>query len=41
MFKVLSGTGIGYNNNYSGIVLGRNGTAYLGAIGGIMALRDG
>ncbi len=41
VFKVLSGTGLGYNNNYSGLVLGPGGTAYLGAIGGIIALRDG
>jgi hypothetical protein len=41
VFKVLAGTGIGYNNNYSGIAISPSGTAYLGALGGIIALRDG
>jgi hypothetical protein len=30
-----------YNNNYSGIVLGPDGTAYLGVLDGIIAVRDG
>jgi hypothetical protein len=29
------------NNNYAGIALGKSGTAYLGVLGGIVALRDG
>jgi len=29
------------NNNYAGVALGPDGTAYLGTIGGIQALRDG
>ena len=38
----LSGTGLTFNNNYAGIALGRDGTAYLGTLlGGIVALRDG
>jgi hypothetical protein len=41
VYKVLSGTGLGYNNNYAGISISPSGTAYLGALGGIMALRDG
>ncbi len=36
-----SGSGIGFNNNYAGIAVGRDGTAYLGTIGGMIALRDG
>jgi hypothetical protein len=42
VFKRLAGTGsFAYNNNYAGIALGRNGTAYLGVLGGLLALRDG
>jgi hypothetical protein len=41
IFKVLAGTGLGYNNNYSGISISPSGTAYLGTLGGIIALRDG
>jgi hypothetical protein len=40
VFKRLAGTGAGYNNNYAGIALGRGGTAYLGTLDGIIALRD-
>ena len=36
-----AGSGLNYNNNYAGIAIGSNGTAYLGVIGGIVALRDG
>jgi hypothetical protein len=41
VFKQLSGTGTNYNNNYAGIALAPWHTAYLGVIGGIIALRDG
>jgi len=40
-WKVYAGSGLGFNNNYAGIALGRNGTAYLGVFGGMVALRDG
>ena len=40
VWRSLAGTGIGFNNNYAGITLGRDGTAYLGTLGGIIALRD-
>jgi hypothetical protein len=40
-FKVYSGNGLGFNNNYAGIAIGPTGTAYLGVTGGIVALRDG
>ncbi len=41
VYKQGSGTGdLGYNNNYAGIALARWGTAYLGTIGGIIAMRD-
>jgi hypothetical protein len=42
VYKQLAGTGgFEYNNNYAGLALGRNRTAYLGVIGGIIAMRDG
>ncbi|HTX32583.1 MAG TPA: hypothetical protein VMD09_14470 [Solirubrobacteraceae bacterium] len=41
VYKVLAGTGIGYNNNYAGISISPSGTEYLGTLGGIIALRDG
>jgi hypothetical protein len=42
VFKRLAGTGsFAYNNNYAGIALGPNRTAYLGVLGGLLALRDG
>lgn len=40
-YKVYSGSGLGYNNNYAGISLSPSGVEYLGALGGIMSLRDG
>jgi hypothetical protein len=40
-FKVPAGEGLAANNNYAGIALGPDGTAYLGTIGGVRALRDG
>jgi hypothetical protein len=36
-----AGAGLLFNNNYAGLALGPNGNAYLGVIGGIVALRDG
>jgi len=35
----LAGTGAQFNNNYAGLALGKNGSAYLGVIGGIVSLR--
>ena len=37
-FKVYAGSGLGFNNNYAGIALGPDGTAYLGVTGGLIAL---
>lgn len=37
----LAGTGLRFNNNYAGLGIGPNGDAYLGVIGGIIALSDG
>jgi hypothetical protein len=36
-----AGAGLLFNNNYAGLALGPNGNAYLGVIGGMIALRDG
>jgi hypothetical protein len=41
VYKVFSGTGLGFNNNYAGISISPSGREYLGAIGGLMSLRDG
>jgi hypothetical protein len=40
VYQSLAGTGLGYNNNYSGIEISPSGTEYLGTLGGIIALRD-
>jgi hypothetical protein len=40
VFKQLAGTGILYNNHYAALYLGPNGTAYVGVLGGIVAIRD-
>ncbi len=41
VFKQLAGYGFGHNNNYAPVTLGPdNGTAYVGALGGLIALRD-
>jgi len=36
-----AGSGFFFNNNYAGLGLSRNGTAYLGVVGGIVSLKDG
>lgn len=41
VWRQVSGAGPFYNNNYAGLTLGPNGTAYLGVLGGIVSLRDG
>lgn len=40
VWKKYAGSGFFFNNNYAGIGLGPDGTAYLGVVGGIAALRD-
>jgi hypothetical protein len=40
VWKRLSGRGLGFNNNYAPVTLGPDGTAYVGVLGGIVALRD-
>lgn len=41
VWRRLAGTGMSYNNNYAGLAIAPWHTAYLGVIGGIVALRDG
>ena len=41
VFKVYAGNGLPFNNNYAGLALGPDGTAYLATTGGMVALRDG
>ena len=41
VWQQYAGSGLVYNNNYAGLAIGPDGTAYLGVIGGIVALRDG
>ena len=41
VYKVYAGSGPSFNNNYAGLAIGPNRTAYLGVIGGIVAMRDG
>ncbi len=36
-----TGVGLGFNNNYAPISLGPDGTAYIGTLGGLVAVRDG
>jgi hypothetical protein len=42
VWKRLAGTGLSFNNHYAGIALGPKGrpTAYVGTVGGIVAVRD-
>lgn len=39
-FQLLAGTGLGFNNNYAPVTLGPDGTAYVGTLGGLVALSD-
>ena len=41
VWRKYAGSGLQFNNNYSGLAIGPDGTAYLGVIGGVLALRDG
>lgn len=40
VFRVLAGAGPLFNNNYAGLAIGPDGTAYLGVIAGMVAFRD-
>ena len=41
VFKQAAGEGLEANNNYAGLAIGPDGTAYLSTVAGIRALRDG
>jgi hypothetical protein len=41
VYKRLAGTGLGFNNHYAPVSIGPDGTAYVGALGGLVLLRDG
>jgi hypothetical protein len=41
VYERLAGTGLGYNSNYAPVSLGPDGTTYVGALGGLILLRDG
>src|SRR5690606_8224350 len=40
VYKVLTGTGKWFDNNWAPVTLGPNGTAYVGVVGGLVAVRD-
>jgi len=37
IYRRLAGEGLGYNNNYAPVTIGPDGTAYVGALGGLVA----
>jgi hypothetical protein len=41
VFKVLAGTGLGFNNNYAPVSIGPDGAAYVGVLGGLVRFADG
>jgi hypothetical protein len=41
VYSQLAGTGLGFNSNYAPVSVGPDGTAYVGALGGLVLLRDG
>ncbi|GAA3195612.1 hypothetical protein [Actinocorallia longicatena] len=40
VFKVLTGTGKYFDNNWAPVTLGPDGTAYVGVVGGLVSVRD-
>ncbi|MDL4771501.1 MULTISPECIES: hypothetical protein [Thermomonosporaceae] len=40
VYKVLTGTGKWFDNNWAPVTLGPDGTAYVGVLGGLVAVRD-
>ncbi|WP_236008309.1 hypothetical protein [Actinomadura physcomitrii] len=40
VYKVLTGMGKWFDNNWAPVTVGPNGTAYVGVIGGLVAVRD-
>jgi outer membrane protein assembly factor BamB len=41
VWKRHTGDGLGFNNNYAPVTIGPDGTAYVGVLGGLVAVRDG
>jgi hypothetical protein len=41
VYQQLAGTGLGFNSNYAPVSLGPDDSAYVGALGGLILLRDG
>ena len=41
VYKRLAGTGLGFNNNFAPVSLVPDATAYVGALGGLVQIRDG
>jgi len=41
VFRRQAGGGLGFNNNYAPVTLKRDGTAYVGVLGGVTRFRDG
>ena len=39
-YKYRYGTGLGYNNNYAPVSIGPDGSAYIGALGGLVRVAD-
>jgi hypothetical protein len=39
-FKRLAGEGLGFNNNYAPVIIGPDGTAYVGVLGGLTVVRE-
>lgn len=39
-YRQLTGTGLGYNNNYAPITIGPDGTGYVGVLGGLVRVAD-
>jgi hypothetical protein len=40
VYKRLAGHGLGYNNNYAPVIIGPDGTGYVGVLGGLVSFRD-
>jgi hypothetical protein len=40
VWKFQPGGGLGFNNNYAPVTIGPDGTAYVGTLGGLVAIRD-
>ena len=40
VYRRLAGTGLGYNNNFAPVTLGPDGSAYVGALGGLIRVYD-